>query len=35
MFIKDIFSSKKPVLSFEVFPPKQESGLEAVLEAVK
>lgn len=35
MFIKDIFSSKKPVLSFEVFPPKQESGLDAVLSAVK
>lgn len=35
MFIKDIFSSKKPVLSFEVFPPKQDSGLEAVLSAVK
>ena len=35
MFIKDIFSSKKPVLSFEVFPPKQDSGLDAVLSAVK
>jgi methylenetetrahydrofolate reductase (NADPH) len=35
MFIKDIFSSKKPVLSFEVFPPKQDSGLDAVLDAVK
>ncbi len=34
MFIKDIFSQKKPVLSFEVFPPKQDSGLEAVLTAV-
>ncbi len=34
MFIKDIFSSKKPVLSFEVFPPKQESGLEGVLATV-
>ena len=35
MFIKDIFSSKKPVLSFEVFPPKQDSGLDGVLAAVK
>lgn len=35
MFIKDIFSRKKPVLSFEVFPPKQDSGLEAVLTAVE
>ncbi len=34
MFIKDIFASKKPVLSFEVFPPKQESGLDGVLAAV-
>ncbi len=34
MFIKDIFTRKKPVLSFEVFPPKQDSGLEAVLAAV-
>lgn len=35
MFIKDIFSSKKPVLSFEVFPPKQESGLDGVLASVE
>jgi len=34
MFIKDIFSKKKPVLSFEVFPPKQDSGLDAVFSAV-
>ncbi len=34
MFIKDIFKKKKPVLSFEVFPPKQDSGLDAVLGAV-
>lgn len=35
MYIKDIFSSKKPVLSFEVFPPKEDSELEKVLSAVK
>ena len=35
MFIKDIFSQKKPVFSFEVFPPKQDSGLDAVLSSVK
>ncbi|MCC8161184.1 MAG: methylenetetrahydrofolate reductase [NAD(P)H] [Oscillospiraceae bacterium] len=35
MFIKDIFSSKKPVLSFEVFPPKQDSGLDAVFSAAE
>ncbi len=34
MLIKDIFASKKPVLSFEVFPPKQTSGLESVIDAV-
>ena len=26
MFIRDIFAQKKPVLSFEVFPPKKDSG---------
>lgn len=35
MFIKDIFSGKKPVLSFEVFPPKQDSNTEAVETAVR
>ena len=35
MYIKDIFSSKKPVLSFEVFPPKQDQELEKVLSAVE
>lgn len=35
MFIKDIFKKKRPVLSFEVFPPKRDSGLGAVLDAVK
>ena len=35
MFIRDIFNSKKPVLSFEIFPPKQESKVEEVEKAVK
>lgn len=35
MFIKDIFSAKRPVLSFEVFPPKQDSNAEAVENAAK
>lgn len=35
MFISDIFKNKKTVLSFEVFPPKQDSGLDAVLGAVR
>ena len=30
MKITDILSSSKPTISFEVFPPKQESGLESV-----
>ena len=30
MFIKDIFDSKRPVLSFEVFPPKKTENLEKV-----
>lgn len=34
MYIKDIFGSKKQVLSFEVFPPKQDSGEETVKAAV-
>lgn len=34
MYIKDIFEKKKPVLSFEVFPPKQESGIETVSAAI-
>lgn len=35
MFIRDIFKKKTPVLSFEVFPPKQEDGLDKVLDAVR
>ena len=27
MFIRDIFAQKKPVLSFEVFPPKKDSEI--------
>lgn len=34
MYIKEIFEKKKPVLSFEVFPPKQESGIESVTTAI-
>lgn len=34
MYIKDIFEKKKPVLSFEIFPPKQESGIETVTAAI-
>ncbi|MDD6484875.1 MAG: methylenetetrahydrofolate reductase [NAD(P)H] [Clostridiales bacterium] len=34
MYIKDIFNEKKNVLSFEIFPPKKSSGIEAVTAAV-
>lgn len=35
MYIKDIFGSKKPVLSFEVFPPKKTENLEKVKATVE
>lgn len=35
MNIKTLFSSKKHVISFEVFPPKPDSPFETVLEAVE
>lgn len=35
MFIKDIFAKKKPVLSFEVFPPKKAENLEKVKSIVE
>ena len=34
MKIKEILAQEKPVLSFEVFPPKQEDAYEAVEHAV-
>ena len=30
MHIKKLYEIKKPVISFEVFPPKQESSVETV-----
>jgi methylenetetrahydrofolate reductase (NADPH) len=35
MQIKNVFSQKKPVLSFEVFPPKPEYPLETVFDTVR
>ncbi len=35
MFIKDIFSSKTPVISFEVFPPKREFPLDTVYSTIE
>lgn len=34
MFVSDLFGRKKPVLSFEVFPPKKESAFESVQSAI-
>ena len=34
MFIKDILKSKKPIISFEVFPPKKPSGVEPLYSAI-
>ncbi len=35
MKIRDIFENKRPVLSFEVFPPKREAGFESVRKTVQ
>ena len=35
MKINELFSQKKTVVSFEVFPPKPDSPFETVLEAVE
>jgi len=35
MKISELFQQKKPVISFEVFPPKPDSPFETVLEAVE
>ena len=35
MKISELFSQEKPVVSFEVFPPKPDSPFETVLEAVE
>lgn len=34
MYIKDIFKQKKPVISFEVFPPKLESSVETMYRTI-
>ena len=33
MYIKDLFKEKKPIISFEMFPPKPHLPIESVLEA--
>ena len=35
MYVSEIFNNKKPVLSFEVFPPKAEDGIGKVFDAVR
>ncbi|HHY04228.1 MAG TPA: methylenetetrahydrofolate reductase [NAD(P)H] [Thermoanaerobacterales bacterium] len=35
MLIKDIFLSKTPVISFEIFPPKREYPIETVYETIE
>ncbi len=38
MLIRDIFNQKKPVISFEIFPPKKDSNIDVIystLEALK
>jgi methylenetetrahydrofolate reductase (NADPH) len=35
MYIKDIFSGKKPVISFEIFPPKKDSPLETIYKTIE
>jgi methylenetetrahydrofolate reductase (NADPH) len=34
MFIKELYEKKEPVISFEVFPPKQESSLESITDSL-
>lgn len=34
MYIKDIFNQKKSVLSFEIFPPKQNNSIDTVTAAI-
>ena len=34
MRIPELFKAKKPVISFEIFPPKRETGLEKIYETV-
>lgn len=34
MYIKDLFKQKKPVISFEIFPPKLESSVETIYKTI-
>lgn len=35
MFIKDMFSDKRPVISFEVFPPKREYPIDTIYSTIE
>ena len=35
MFIRDMFSSNKPVISFEIFPPKKEYPLSTIFDTIE
>lgn len=35
MYIKEIFATKKPVLSLEIFPPKKESPIEVIYDTIQ
>lgn len=35
MFIKDIFLSKSPVVSFEIFPPKKEAPIDIIYDTIE
>lgn len=34
MLIKDIFKNKKPVISFEIFPPKKDTPIDTIYETI-
>jgi len=34
MLIKDLFTSKKPVISFEIFPPQKDSSIESIYKTI-
>lgn len=35
MYIKDLFEKKKPVISFEVFPPKKDAPVETIYKTIE
>ena len=35
MLIHELFQQKKPVVSFEIFPPKPDSPLESIFQCIE